>query len=66
MREPVEPTDCREPTVDRRRGEPAVLHPGAEQIDVRTAPCMTAMPWSVAHWKKPRRSWRYASRVRPL
>jgi hypothetical protein len=37
MREPVEPTDCREPTVDRRRGEPAVLHPGAEQLDVRTA-----------------------------
>src|ERR687892_1153472 len=37
LREPVEPTDRREPTVDRRRGEPAVLHPGAEKLDVRTA-----------------------------
>jgi hypothetical protein len=36
-REPVEATDRREPTVDRRRREPAVLHPGAEQLDVRTA-----------------------------
>jgi hypothetical protein len=27
---------------------------------------MTTTPSSVAHWKKPRRSWRYASTVRPL
>jgi len=37
VREPVEATDRRESTVDRRRREPAVLHPGAEQLDVRTA-----------------------------
>jgi hypothetical protein len=37
VREPVEATDRRQPTVDRRRREPAVLHPGAEQLDVRTA-----------------------------
>jgi hypothetical protein len=35
--ESVEATDCREPTVDRRRREPAVLHRAAEQLDVRTA-----------------------------
>jgi predicted metal-dependent hydrolase len=35
--ESVEATHSREPTVDRRRREPAVLHPGAEQLDVRTA-----------------------------
>src|SRR5919106_1622499 len=35
VRKPVEPTDRRQATVDRRRGEPAVLHPGTEQLDVR-------------------------------
>jgi hypothetical protein len=35
--EPVEATDRRESTVDRRRREAAVLHPGAEQLDVRPA-----------------------------
>jgi hypothetical protein len=37
VREPVEPTNRRQVTIDRRRGEPAVLHPGAEQLDMRTA-----------------------------
>jgi hypothetical protein len=37
VREPVEATDRRESTVERRRREPAVFHPGAEQLDVRTA-----------------------------
>jgi hypothetical protein len=37
VRESVEAIDRRESTVDRRRGEPAVLHPGAEQLDVGTA-----------------------------
>jgi hypothetical protein len=37
VREPVGATDRRQATVDRRRREPAVFHPGAEQLDVRTA-----------------------------
>jgi hypothetical protein len=37
VREPVEATDRGESTVDRRRREPAVLHPGAEPLDVGTA-----------------------------
>jgi hypothetical protein len=37
VRESVEATDRGESTVDRRRREPAVLHPGAEQLDVGTA-----------------------------
>jgi hypothetical protein len=37
VREPVEATHRREATVDRRGREAAVLHPGAEQLDVRPA-----------------------------
>src|SRR5918995_6616452 len=35
--EPVKATDRRRLAVDRRGREPAVLHPGTEQLDVRTA-----------------------------
>jgi hypothetical protein len=37
VRESVEATDRRESTVDRRGCEAAVLHPGAKQLDMRTA-----------------------------
>jgi hypothetical protein len=37
VREPVEATHRRQATIDRRCRQPTVLHPGAEQLDVRTA-----------------------------
>jgi hypothetical protein len=33
--EAIEPTDRRQSTIDRRRGQTPALHPGAEELDVR-------------------------------
>ena len=58
-------------TVDSRRSIVEAASPRSSIQARNSSMCArlaasTAMPWSVAHWKKPRRSWRYASSVRPL
>ena len=66
VREPVEPAHGRQATVDRRRRQPSLLHRASVQLDVRPGGGEHPEPVVGAHWKNMRRSWRYASRVRPL
>lgn len=67
LREPVEATDRGESTVIVDAASPrSSIQAWNSSMCARLA-SMAATPWSVAHWKKPpRRSWRYASSVRPL
>ena len=64
--EAVEAAHRRQPTVDRRRRQVPLLHPAPVQLDMRTRRRQHDEPVVDAHWKKPRKSWRYASNVRPL
>jgi hypothetical protein len=64
--EPVEPAYRREPPVDRRRRQPSFLIEPRQSSVCGWVAALTGTSWSAAHWTKPRRSCRYASRVRPL
>jgi hypothetical protein len=65
--EPVEAAHRRQPTVNRRGRKPTLFHRGAVQLAMCGLVALrTSNRLSDAHWKKARRSCRYASNVRPL
>ncbi len=64
--EAIEAAHRRQPTVDRRRCQFPVFHPASYNSMWGRVAARTARLLSEAHWKKPRRSSRYASNVRPL
>jgi hypothetical protein len=64
--EPVEATDCREPPVDRRCGEPSLLHRASTELNVGAGGSEHFEVVVESPLETMRRSCRYASSVRPL